>query len=159
MGSAQSNTKKTIKTIKNVEYLDIDKNINVIIKTKIGSDKITKNDETKIKKYIKNIIESMGAASYDYISNYIIIKKISLDTTKKNILINLILHIDKNGKKIKAHSGKKLIKDKLKEECTKKKLKEHILWSLNESSYRSEPLKLSKINFVLPQNKIDVLII
>ena len=44
MGSAQSNT---IKTIKNVEYLDIDKNINVIIKTKIGSDKITKNDETK----------------------------------------------------------------------------------------------------------------
>ena len=101
----------------------------------------------------------MGSASYDYISNYIIIKKISLDTTKKNILINLILHIDKNGKKIKAHSGKKLIKDNLKEECTKKKLKEHILWSLNESSYRSEPLKLSKINFVLPQNKIDVLII
>ena len=80
MGSSQSNTKKTIK---NVEYLDIDKNINVIIKTKIGSNNITKNDETKIKKYIKNIIEKMGAASYDYISNYIIIKKISIDITKK----------------------------------------------------------------------------
>ncbi len=156
MGSSQSNTKKTIK---NVEYLDIDKNINVIIKTKIGSNKITKNDETKIKKYIKNIIEKMGAASYDYISNYIIIKKISVDTTKKNILINLNLHIDKNGKKIKAHSGKKLTKDKLKEECTKQKLKEHILWSFNETSYRSEPLKLSKINFVLPENKIDEIII
>ena len=156
MGSAQSNAKKIIK---NVEYLDINKNINIIIKTKINSNKITKNDEPKIKKYIKNNIESMGSASYEYISNYIIIKKISLDTTKKNILINLSLYIDKNGKKIKAHVGKKLTLDKLKEESTKKKLKEHILWSLNESSFRGEPLKLSKINFVLPQNKIDVLII
>ena len=62
----------------------------------------------------------MGSASYEYISNYIIIKKISLDTTKNNILINLSLYIDKNGKKIKAHVGKKLTLDKLKEESTKK---------------------------------------
>ena len=156
MGSAQSNTKKNNK---NVQYLDINKNINVIIKTKINSNKITKNDEPKIKKYIKNNIESMGSASYDYISNYIIIKKISLDTTKNNLLINLSLYIDKNGKKIKAHVGKKLTLDKLKEASTKKKLKEHILWSLNESSFRGEPLKLSKINFVLPQNKINKIII
>ena len=38
----------------------------------------------------------MGSASYEYISNYIFIKKISLDTTKNNILINLSLYIDKN---------------------------------------------------------------
>ena len=86
-------------------------------------------------------------------------KKISLDTTKNNILINLSLYIDKNGKKIKAHVGKKLTLDKLKEESTIKKLKEHILWSLNELFFREEPLKLSKINFVLHENKIKEIII
>lgn len=158
MGAVQSNSENTSKDVK-VEYLDIDKNIHVIIKTKIDSNKITKKDEIKIKKYIKNIIEDMSSASYNYISNYIIIKKICLDTVKNKLLIKLNIHIDKNGKKRKPHFGKKLTKDKLKEECTKKKLKEHIIWSLNESSYRSDPLKLSKFNFILPENKINQIII
>ena len=156
MGTVQSNIENTLN---NVEYLDIDKNINVIVKTKINYDKITKNDELKIKNYIKNIIEQMSSGSYDYISNYIIIKKIYLSAIKNKLLIKLDIYIDKNGKKTKVHVGKKLKNDKLKEECTKKKLKEHILWSLNESSYRSDPLKLSKFNFVLPENKIIEIII
>ena len=159
MGSVQSATENTNKNTNiNVEYLDIDKNINVIIKTKINSNKITKKDEIKIKKYIKNIIEDMSSASYNYISNYIIIKKICLDNVKNKLLIKLNIYIDKNGKKTKPHFGKKLTKDKLKDECTKKKLEEHIIWSLNESSYRSEPLKLSKFNFILPENKINKII-
>jgi hypothetical protein len=60
---------------------------------------------------------------------------------------------------MKVSSGKKLTIEKLKKECTIKKLKEHILWSLNESSYRSDPLKLSEFDFILPQNKIMDIII
>lgn len=141
------------------EYLDIDKNINILIKTKINYEKIKKKDQIKIKKYIKKTIEEMSSSSLDYISHYIFIKKIFLEENNKKLSIKIILYIDKNGKKIKVPSGKKLTIEKLKKECTIKKLKEHILWSLNESSYRSDPLKLSDFDFILPENKITDIII
>ena len=158
MGSSSSIESTSIKNNSD-EYLDMDKNINIIIKTKINSNKINKKDEIKIKKYIKKIIEEMSSGSLDYISHYIFIKKIFLEENNKKLSIKMILYLDKNGKKTKVHSGKKLTKEKLKEECTKKKLRDHILWSLNESSYRSDPLKLSEFNFILPENKIMDIII
>ena len=86
----------------------------------------------------------MGAGSYDYISNYIFIKKIILNTNDKKLSINITININKKGKKYRAHSGKKLKINELKNKCTLYNLKEHIIWSLNESSYRGDPLKLSK---------------
>jgi len=155
MGNSSSNNIKD----NSEEYLGIDNDINILIKTKINYEKIKKKDEIKIKKYIKKTIEEMSSGNLNYISHYIFIKKIFLQENNKKLSIKIILYLDKNGKKMKVSSGKKLTIEKLKKECTIEKLKEHILWSLNESSYRSDPLKLSEFDFILPQNKIMDIII
>ena len=156
MGNFQNKDDKTEydKIDDKTKYLDINNKINVIIKTKINSEKLDNIDKKKIKDYIKPIIENMGAGSYDYISNYIFIKKIILNTNDKKLSINITINIDKKGKKYRAHSGKKLKINELKNKCTLHNLEEHIIWSLNESSYRGDPLKLSKNKFTLSKNKI-----
>ena len=107
----------------------------------MDSDKISSID----KKNIKNNIEQMSSASYDYISNYIVIKKIIFLNIDKKLCINIIMKIDKKGKKCKAHVGKKLTINELKNECGVNNLKEHIIWALDEASYRSDnSIKISK---------------
>ena len=55
------------------------------------------------------------------------------------------MKIDKKGKKCKAPVGKKLTINELKKECSVNNLKEHIIWSLDEASYRSDnSIKISK---------------
>jgi hypothetical protein len=87
----------------------------------------------------------MSSASYDYISNYIFIKKIIFLNIDKKLCINIIMKIDKKGKKCKSHTGKKLKINELRKECTVHNLKEHIIWALDEASYRSDnSIKISK---------------
>ena len=40
-----------------------------------------------------------------------------------------------------------------------KSVKEHIIWSLNEMSYSGDPVKLENYEFILPENKINSIII
>ena len=76
----------------------------------------------KIKKYIKNTIEQMASGSYNYISNYIFIKKINLKIINNKLEIYITLKIDRNGKKIIDNSSKKLQKNELNQLCTKNNL-------------------------------------
>jgi hypothetical protein len=82
MGNASSNNIKD----NSEEYLGIDNDINILIKTKINYEKIKKKDEIKIKKYIKKTIEEMSSGNLNYISHYIFIKKYFYRKIIKNYL-------------------------------------------------------------------------
>lgn len=136
-------------------YLDLNKDIDVEIYTNI---KNKFKNKKLIKKYVKDNIEHMGAGMNDYISNYLYVKKISIKN-KKNITFNIKLKIDKKGKNIKGSFGKKMSENKLKEYLTFNKLKEHIEWCLNESSFRGEPLKLKEGDFIIKNSNIQKIIL
>jgi hypothetical protein len=159
MGGNSSKNMNNKEYLDNIKYLNIKKIIDITIKTKIKLIKIKDSDQKKIKKYIKNTIEQMGSGSYNYISNYIFIKKINLKIINNKLEIYIDLKIDKNGKKIIDKSSKKLKENKINQLCTKNNLKEHIIWSLNEISYRGDPVKLENYEFILPENKITSIII
>lgn len=135
--------------------LDIEKDINIELHTNIEN---KFKNKTFIKNYVKNNIEDMGSSMYDYISNYLYIKKISIKRDN-TIKFDIKFKINKKGKTIRAHSGNKLNENKLKEYITLNELKAHIRWSLNEAAIRAEPLKLKEGEFSIKNSDINNIIL
>ena len=71
------------------------------------------------------------------ISKYLIVKNPTITYSENKLLIKLKLKLKNNDKKYNV-----------------KDLREHIAWALNEASFRAEPLKLSKGDFVISESNI-----
>ena len=79
----------------------------------------------------------MGSGYNNQISKYLNLTTVNIKLFNKKINITFFIKLDKN-----------------KYNFTVNKLKEHIKWSLNEASYRSDPLKINKKNFVINKKNI-----
>jgi len=122
--------------------LIINKNIKVIIYTNLIF-KLNKTDKTKIKSYIKNKIGNMGSSYNGEISKYFKLTKPNIELYKNKIKITIYIKLKPNEYNF-----------------TENKLKEHINWSLNESSYRSDAYKINNKDFIISKDniiKIEVL--
>ena len=141
MGANQSSTKKKNNKKVSSKKLKINKNIEVNVHTSKKFDKLNNSQNSKIKKYVKNVL-FLGSSFDDHISKYMKISKVIPSLKSNKLQFSITLKIKKN-----------------KNDFSENDLKEHInnsfqVWSQND------PLQLNKkTEFTLPKKNIKKIIV
>ena len=151
----KSKTKtKTLKKIKSKSKKFQIENHNIILETNIINYPFSPGEKKKIKKYVKENIEEMGSADTGSIAFYLFVKSIKFENDN-NLILNINIKYDFNGKKIRPKPKGKLTEKEIIKLCSYENLKKHIKWSLNEASFRAEPLKLgANVEFSISEKQI-----